>query len=134
MDPSRKRRIRLTVALTAALLLASALVYTTFNASLDVVTASQLLKRAQPGRTYILGGTVVSAQHDGGTLLFRVRDPKLEETVPVRYAGLVPDPFAVGRGVLVTVQDEGAGFVGQPGSLTTKCPSKFQDANAVPAT
>ncbi|HWF71809.1 MAG TPA: cytochrome c maturation protein CcmE [Solirubrobacteraceae bacterium] len=134
MDPSRKRRIRLTVALTAALLLASALIYTSFSAGQDVVTASQLLKRARPGETFILGGTVVSEQHEGsGELLFRVRDPKLDESVPVRYSGLVPDPFAVGRGVLVTVQQQGASFVGQPGSLTTKCPSKFQDANATPA-
>jgi cytochrome c-type biogenesis protein CcmE len=92
---------------------------------------SQLLKQAKPGQTYILGGTVLSEQHvAGGVLLFRVRDPKLDESVPVRYTGLVPDPFAVGRGVLVTVQQQGTQFVGQPGSLTTKCPSKFQDANA----
>lgn len=131
MDPSRKRAIRMTVALTAALILASALVYTSFSAGEDVVTASQLLTRAKPGQAYILGGTVLSEQHlGGGVLLFRVRDPKLDESVPVRYAGLVPDPFAVGRGVLVTVQQQGAQFVGQPGSLTTKCPSKFQDANA----
>ncbi|HWF25876.1 MAG TPA: cytochrome c maturation protein CcmE [Solirubrobacteraceae bacterium] len=134
MDPSRKRRIRLTVALTAALLLASALVYTSFSAGEDVVTASQLLRQARPGQSYILGGTVISAQHEGsGALLFRVHDPKLNESVPVRYSGLVPDPFAVGRGVLVTVSEQGAAFVGQPGSLTTKCPSKYQDAAAHPA-
>jgi cytochrome c-type biogenesis protein CcmE len=130
MDPSRKRAIRLTVALTAALLLASALVYTSFSAGQDVVTASQLLKQARPGQSYILGGTVLSQQRDGSTLMFRVRDPKLDESVAVRYSGLVPDPFAVGRGVLVTVQEQGGGFVGRPGSLTTKCPSKYQDANA----
>ena len=131
MDPSRKRRIRLTVALTAALLLASALVYTSFSAGQDVFTASQLLKQGRPGQTYILGGTVTSVDHLGsGRLLFRVRDPKLDESVPIQYRGLVPDPFAIGRGVLVTVQEQGASFVGQPGSLTTKCPSKFQDANA----
>ena len=133
MDPSRKRKTRLTVALTAALLLASALVYTSFSAGEDIVTASQLLKRARPGETFILGGTVTSEQHEaGGRLVFRVRDPKLDESVPVRYSGLVPDPFAVGRGVLVTVSEQGASFVGQPGSLTTKCPSKYQDANATP--
>jgi cytochrome c-type biogenesis protein CcmE len=44
MDPSRKRAIRLVVALTAALLLASALVYTSFAAGRDEVTASQLLQ------------------------------------------------------------------------------------------
>ena len=130
MDPSRKRAIRLVVALTAALLLASALVYVSFSASQDVVTASQLLKKARPGESYVLGGTVVSQQRVGSTLLFRVRDPKLDESVPIRYSGLVPDPFAVGRGVLVTVKEQGTEFVGQPGSLTTKCPSKYQDANA----
>jgi cytochrome c-type biogenesis protein CcmE len=130
MDPSRKRAIRLAVALTAALLLASALVYVSFDDSQDIVTASQLLKQARPGQSYVLGGTVASAQHSGGTLLFRVNDPKLHLSVPVRYSGLVPDPFAVGRGVLVTVQEQGTAFVGEPGSLTTKCPSKYQDANA----
>jgi cytochrome c-type biogenesis protein CcmE len=134
MDPSRKRRIRLTVALTAALLLASALVYTSFSAGQDIVTAGQFLRQARPGQSYILGGTVTSEQREaGGALLFRVRDPKLDESVLVHYSGLVPDPFAVGRGVLVTVQEQGARYVGEPGSLTTKCPSKYQDANAHPA-
>ena len=129
MDPSRKRAIRLTVALTAALLLASALVYTSFTAGNQELTASQLLRRAQPGQTYILAGTVVSYQHDGSALLFRVRDPKLATvTVPVRYTGIVPDPFATGRGVLVTVHEQGSNFIGEPNSLTTKCPSKYQAA------
>ena len=87
MDPSRKRFIRLTVALTAALLLASALVYTSFSAGRDELTAGQLLKRAQPGQSYILAGTVLdgSVRHAGSALLFRVRDPKLKLSVPVRY-------------------------------------------------
>ena len=130
MDPSRKRAIRLTVALTAALLLASALVYTSFSAGRDELTASQLLKQAVPGKSYILAGTVISQQREGDALLFRVRDPKLHVAVPVRYAGIVPDPFAVGRGVLVTVHEQGTNpqFVGEQDSLTTKCPSKYQAA------
>jgi cytochrome c-type biogenesis protein CcmE len=136
MDPSRKRAIRLTVALTAALLLASALVYTSFAAGRDEVTASQLLHKAKPGRSYILAGTVLagSVQHHGSTLLFRVRDPKQKISVPVRYTGIVPDPFAEGRGVLVTVKEQGspttATFVGESNSLTTKCPSKYQAASS----
>src|ERR1700691_1990114 len=116
MDPSRKRAIRLTVALTVALLLASALVYTSFAAGRDELTASQLLKRAKPGTTYILAGTVLdgSVRHDGAVLLFRVRDPKLNVSVPVRYTGEIPDPFAAGRGVLVDVEKGGpTGFVGE---------------------
>ncbi|MGH2858196.1 MAG: cytochrome c maturation protein CcmE [Solirubrobacteraceae bacterium] len=129
MDPSRKRAIRLVVALTAAVLLATALVYTSFSAGHDELTASQLLKRARPGQTYILAGTVLdgSVRHDGDALLFRVRDPKLKVSVPVRYTGEVPDPFAPGRGVLVDVTEHGqAGFVGEANTLTTKCPSKYQ--------
>src|SRR5947209_9408154 len=132
MDPSRKRAIRLTVALTAALLLASALVYTSFSAGRDELTASQLLRQAKPGQSYILAGTVLagSVRHRGEALLFRVRDPKLRVSVPVRYTGIVPDPFAAGRGVLVTVREGGSGFVGEQDSLTTKCPSKYQAASA----
>lgn len=133
MDPSRKRAIRLTTALTAALLLASALVFVSFAAGREELTASQLLKRGQPGKTYILAGTVLdgSVHHDGATLLFSVRDPKLKVSVPVRYTGEVPDPFAPGRGVLVDVQRGGAsGYVGEPNTLTTKCPSKYQAAAA----
>ena len=96
------------------------------------VTASQLLDQGKPGQTYELAGTVVtgSVQHQGATLLFRIRDPKREVSVPVRYTGVVPDPFAAGRAVMVAVKREGANYVGQQNSLTTKCPSKYQAAAA----
>jgi cytochrome c-type biogenesis protein CcmE len=133
MDPSRKRAIRLTVALTAALLLASALVYTSFAAGRDELTASQLLKRGHAGATYILAGSVLagSVYRHGGAVYFRVRDPKLHDSVPVRYTGEIPDPFWRPRAaVLVDVQKGGpTGWVGQPNSLTTKCPSKYQAAS-----
>jgi cytochrome c-type biogenesis protein CcmE len=130
MDPRRKRTIRLVVALSAALLLASALIYVSFSAGEDEVTASQLLHVARPGQSYILAGTVLagSVRHEGQALLFRIRDPKLSLSVPVRYTGIVPDPFAAGRAVMVTVQERPSSqtFVGQGNSLTTKCPSKYQ--------
>jgi cytochrome c-type biogenesis protein CcmE len=130
MDPSRKRAIRLTVALTAALLLASALVYTSFAAGQEELTASQLLKDARPGKSYVLAGTVLtgSVRHEGSALVFRIRDPKLAVSVPVRYSGIVPDPFAAGRAVMVNVHAQGPLFVGEANSLTTKCPSKYRAA------
>ena len=69
-----------------------------------------------------------SVQRDGTMLLFRIRDPKLPVSVPVRYNGIVPDPFAPGRAVMVAVEKSGTGstYVGQGNSLTTKCPSKYQ--------
>jgi cytochrome c-type biogenesis protein CcmE len=132
MDPSRKRAIRLSVALTAAVLLAAALVYVSFSAGNQEVTASQLMSRAKPGQTYELAGTVLdgSVRHEGATLLFRIRDPKLRVSVPVRYTGIVPDPFAAGRAVMVAVQEQGTAYIGQQNSLTTKCPSKYQAAAA----
>jgi cytochrome c-type biogenesis protein CcmE len=128
MDPARKRTIRLVVALSAAVLLAAALIYTSFTAGAQEVTAGQLLSSARPGVSYVLAGTVMqgSVAHQGDTLLFRIRDPKLSESVLVRYTGLVPDPFAPGRGVMVTVHEQGGRFVGEQDSLTTKCPSKYQ--------
>jgi cytochrome c-type biogenesis protein CcmE len=130
MDPSRKRAIRLAVALTAAVLLASALVFVSFASGAQEVTASQLLRVAKPGRSYVLAGTVLygSVRREGAALLFRIRDPKLHVSAPVRYTGIVPDPFAPGRAVMVTVQERSASstFVGQANSLTTKCPSKYK--------
>jgi cytochrome c-type biogenesis protein CcmE len=129
MNPKRKRTVRLVVALTAAVLLASALVYTSFSASSEARSPSQL-RDASPGRSYQLTGRVVPGYHrEGDVLIFRVRDRKgsSHATVPVRYAGAVPDPFRAGREVIVTVRRRGDVFVGQKDSLVTKCPSKFSD-------
>ncbi len=129
MDPSRKRRIRLIVALTAAICLAGALMITTFSAASPERIPSQLISGAQPGKTYKLGGKVVagSIKRNGDTLTFRVKDPKGGATVPVSYTGAVPDPFREGREVIVTVEKQGGTYVGERDSLVTKCPSKFQN-------
>lgn len=128
MDPSRKRRVRLIVALTVAVLLASALVYTSFSASSEAKTPSQLLASAKPGESYQLTGKVVPGyrRQDDGALLFRVRDRNGTASVPVRYTGQVPDPFRTGREVIVDVRKQGDVFVGERDSLVTKCPSKFK--------
>jgi len=126
MDPRRKRRIRLVVALSAALMLAGGLIYTSFSAASDARTPSQLLASAQSGRSYQLTGKVVPGYRvRGNELDFRVRDRGGRASVPVRYTGEIPDPFKAGREVIVTVRRSGAAFVGQRDSLITKCPSKF---------
>lgn len=137
MNPSRKRRIRLVVALTAALLAASALIYTSFSAGSDEQTAGQLLDAAVAGKTYTLAGTVQdgSVRRADGVLWFSVRDPHRPVSVRVRYTGLVPDPFREGRGVMVKVRrGDGATFVGEKDTMVTKCPSKFQVTPPRPAT
>jgi cytochrome c-type biogenesis protein CcmE len=129
MDPSRKRRIRLVVALTAALLLASALAYTSFSASSAAVSPSRLLASADGASSYQLTGKVVngSIRHQGDATVFRVRDRDGRASVPVRYVGAVPDTFRDGREVIVTVRKRGGVFAGEKDSLVTKCPSKFTD-------
>jgi cytochrome c-type biogenesis protein CcmE len=129
MDPSRKRRVRLVVALAAAVLLAGALVYTSFSASSEAVTPTQLAATGAAGRAYQLTGKVVdgSVQDIPGGKSFRVRDRNGSRSVPVRYVGAIPDPFREGREVIVTVRKQGHMFAGEKDSLVTKCPSKFAE-------
>jgi cytochrome c-type biogenesis protein CcmE len=126
MDPARKRKTRLVVALSCALLLGVALVYTSFSAASEARQPSQLAS-AEPGKTYQLTGKVAkdSWEHEGTTHTFRVEDRKGGASVPVRFVGQVPDPFREGREIVIDVRKQGSVFVGQPDSLVTKCPSKF---------
>ena len=123
MDPARKKKIRLVVALGAAVALATALIYTSFSASTEASKPSQL----REGRSYEVTGKVVdgSVRHAGDDLLFRIRDRDGTASVPVRYSGAVPDPFREGREVIVKGELDHGTFVGQRDSLVTKCPSKF---------
>lgn len=130
MNPARKRTIRLVVALTAAVTLAGALVYTSFSAASPALSPSQLMHDAVPGRSYQLTGTVVahSVRRQGEVLDFRIRDRGGAISVPVHYTGEVPDPFREGREVIVTVTKQGGLYVGERNSLITKCPSKYKAA------
>jgi cytochrome c-type biogenesis protein CcmE len=115
--------VRLVVALSAALLLAGALLYTSFSASTEASKPSQV----RPGRSYEVTGKVVngSVSHAGDELRFRIRDRDGSRSVPVRYSGVVPDPFRDGREVIVSGRLEKGTFVAERDSLVTKCPSKF---------
>jgi cytochrome c-type biogenesis protein CcmE len=132
MNPARKRTVRLIVALSAAVVLASALIYTSFSAASPALSPSQLARDAQPGRSYQLTGTVAtgSVQRRGTVLDFSVEDRVGGTTIPVAYSGTVPDPFREGREIIVTVQKQGGRFVGERDSLITKCPSKYKTAPA----
>jgi cytochrome c-type biogenesis protein CcmE len=127
VDPQRKRKIRLVVALSVAVLLAVALIYTSFSASTEAREPSELLN-AGPGSSYEMTGRVVkgSIRHEGNGIAFRVvdRDGK-GEALPVTYQGTVPDPFRGGREIVLTGSLENGTFVGEPETLITKCPSKF---------
>ena len=130
MDPSRKRKIRLFVALGAAVLLAGGLMYTSFTADMPATTPSQLLSNKGSG-DYKLTGKVVdgSVKREGDSMTFSIRDRAGSASVPVTYSGVVPDPFRDGREVIVDGRLQDGRFVAERDSLVTKCPSKFENAN-----
>ncbi len=127
MDPRRKRKIRLVIALSVAVVLGGALIYTSFSGATETRQPSELLAGATPGKSYELTGKVAdgSVRRTDDRLLFRVRDRNGPASVPVRYSGAVPDPFREGREVIVSGTLEGKTFVAERDSLITKCPSKF---------
>ncbi len=129
MDPSRKRKLRLIVALGAAVLLATALVYTSFSGATEAKTPSQLLAGVSDGESYELTGKVAdgTVRKDGDELRFRIRDRAGSASVPVVYSGVVPDPFREGREVIVEGKMRDGTFVAKRDSLVTKCPSKFKN-------
>jgi cytochrome c-type biogenesis protein CcmE len=127
VDPARKRKIRLVVALGVAVLLAVGLVYTSFSASTEAKEPSQLLGAA-PGSSYQLTGRVVvgSVTRQGEGMRFRVADrDDASKSIPVTYSGTVPDPFRGGREIVLAGTVENGVFVGERDTLVTKCPSKF---------
>jgi len=128
VDPDRKRKIRLIVALSAAVLLAAGLVYTSFSASNEAKEPSEL--QGVSGGNYELTGKVAdnSVSHDGSELRFEVADrDDPSATIPVVYEGTIPDPFREGREVIVSGTVADGTFMAEKDSLITKCPSKFAD-------
>lgn len=126
VDPSRKRKIRLVVALSVAVLLAVALIYTSFSASTQAREPSQVLTAA-PGTKTEMNGKVVrgSVKQVGEGIKFEVEDRKGGSAIPVSYTGSIPDPFRGGREIVLEGAVKDGTFVGEPETLITKCPSKF---------
>src|SRR4051812_5636032 len=87
--PARQRKLRFAIALSCALLLASALIYTSFSASSEARSPSQLAAGAEPGRTYQLTGKVQpgSISGSGTTHPFRVIDRKGGGPIPPTHHG-----------------------------------------------
>ena len=126
MSGSPRRQARMVAALTAAVVLAAVLVWTSFTASSEAVTPGTLVRAGEAGRSYQLTGKVLPGyRREDDVLLFRVRDRSGSASIPVRYSGVVPDPFRAGREVIVTVRRHNGAWVGERDSLVTKCPSKF---------
>ena len=74
----------------------------------------------------VVAGPVRGDSHAGG-LRFKLRDigAKPVGSVPVTYSGSVPPLFRVGRDILLVGRLRNGRFVAEPGSMITKCPSKY---------
>jgi cytochrome c-type biogenesis protein CcmE len=119
---------RLVIALSVAAVLAVFLLYTSIaGGGTPSIAPSQLAGRT--GEVQLAGlvvGPVTGDAHAGG-LRFGLRDigEKSAKKVPVRYAGSVPDLFKVGRHIVLDGRLRNGTFVAEPGSMITKCPSKY---------
>lgn len=73
----------------------------------------------------VVGRPTGDANAEG--LRFRLRDVKdpSSPTVLVIYKGSVPDLFAPGRDLVVEGELRNGTFVAAPGTMVTKCPSKY---------
>jgi cytochrome c-type biogenesis protein CcmE len=124
--------VRLVIALSVAGVLAVFLLYTSIAGGGNPSLApSELTGRS--GQVQLAGlvvGPVRGDAHDGG-LRFRLKDISGDDptTVKVLYTGSVPDLFKVGRHIVVDGELQQGTFVTEPGSMITKCPSKYQAAD-----
>ena len=125
------------ISLVIASLLATFLVYTAlFDTSRRVLQIGDVAADpALAAKTVRLNGRVAhgSVQGSAGTeqgMRFVLEDNEHRPgTVRVVYTGSVPDAFREGRAILIDGSLRGGTFVAEPGSLSTKCPSKYEAAD-----
>jgi cytochrome c-type biogenesis protein CcmE len=118
---------RLVIALSVAGVLAVFLVYVAVAGNgMAQVSPSQLNGRTSQ---VVLTGKVVTGSvaelRDEG-VRFRLRDVEGASSVPVFYRDSPPDQFKEGRDLSVHGRLHNGVFVGERGTMVTKCPSKYQ--------
>jgi cytochrome c-type biogenesis protein CcmE len=117
---------RLIVALSVAAVLAVFLLYSSIaGGSTPSLRPSTLA--GHTGKVSLTGRVLrpVTGDAHGSGLDFRLRDVKGTATVPIVYRGSVPDLFRPGRDVVVEGRYANGVFTAIPGTLVTKCPSKY---------
>jgi cytochrome c-type biogenesis protein CcmE len=120
--------VRLVIALSVAGVLAVFLLYTSIaGGGNPSIMPSDLGNRTEKVQLVgVVVGTPRGDPHAGG-LRFALRDigRSASTSVPVRYRGSVPELFKVGREIVVVGRLQSGVFVAEPGSMITKCPSKY---------
>ena len=115
------------IALSIAGMLAVFLLYTSIAGG-GTVSLQPSELAAHRGEEVRLAGRVsrvAGGDAHGAGLRFTVRDIGGAASVPVLYKGSVPDLFRRDRDVVVTGTLRNGVFVAKPGTLVTKCPSKY---------
>jgi cytochrome c-type biogenesis protein CcmE len=122
------------IALSVAAVLAVFILYTSVaGAGTPQLQPSELAAHSRGDVTLVgrVVGTPNGDAHAAGGLHFVLKDAKGRNNaarVPVSYTGTVPDLFRVGREVVVEGMLQSGTFVAKPGTLSTKCPSKYAPA------
>ena len=116
------------IALSVAAVLAVFLLYTSIAGGGNPSIAPSALQ-GRTGDVQLAGrvvGPVSGDAHSGG-LRFRLEDigGTARSRVAVRYTGSVPDLFKAGRHIVIDGRLRNGVFVAEPGSMITKCPSKY---------
>ena len=121
------------IALSVAAALAVFIVYTAL-AGTGVAQLSPSTLPGHLGDVQLVGAVVGPVTGDGHTAAMRFRLKDVQGHDPARimvsYRGSVPDLFKVGRHVVVEGTLRNGVFVATPGSLVTKCPSKYAPAKS----
>jgi cytochrome c-type biogenesis protein CcmE len=124
---ARKRSpARLVIALSVAAVLAVFLLYTSIAGG-GTPSLSPSTLAGHTGRVSLAGavvGPVTGDAHQAG-LHFRVKDINGTRSTAVVYKGSVPDLFKPDAHIVVDGTLRGGTFVAVPGTLVTKCPSKY---------
>ena len=120
---------RLVIALSVAAALAVFVVYTALagNGTAQLTPSSLAGHRGDVTLVGAVVGPLQGNAHANGGLRFQLKDigRTTPARVPVDYRGSVPDLFKTGRHVVVEGTLHNGVFVAKPGSLITKCPSKY---------
>jgi cytochrome c-type biogenesis protein CcmE len=130
----KQRRIQIILMAVAALALSTGLIgyamrdgINFFRSPTQVVT-----EPPEPGEVFRIGGLVEEGsivRGQGETITFRVTDTN--ETIPVRYTGVLPDLFTEGQGMVGTGSMQGDTF--QATEILAKHDETYMPAEVVDA-
>jgi cytochrome c-type biogenesis protein CcmE len=123
------------IALSVAAALAIFVVYTALAGN----GVAQLTPSSVAGHTgdvslvgAVVGRPQISQAYTRSGMRFQLKDigKASAARVPVVYHGSVPDLFKTGRHIVLEGTLRNGVFVAKPGSLVTKCPSKYAPAKS----